>query len=409
MNVNPPNQLPLPIPAKWHKALLAVTAVSGLLCLLGALVAPRQFGFSWLTAFMFYLSLVMGALFLVMIQHLCAAQWMVPLRRMWEHLACLVPVLGLLFVPILLNVLLTGKGSAVYSWTNGLASQAGLSPGKQIFLQPLTFAIITLFLFGLWTVLAHGLRRQSLRQDQTGSDTCRKAMRLWSAAGMVIYAFTITVASALWMQSVEPQFISTIYGVYYFSGSVWAGLAFTWLLVLVHRRTGALLKVTGTSTYHDLGVMLLAFTLFYAYIHYSQYFLIWNAAIPEETFWYVKREQGSWSYVGLLLVVGHFFVPFLILLKEELRRSNRVMVALCLWAGLMHYLDMMFNIQPALNSTGFRIHWLDVAALAFMGGFLGLVFLRSFAKCPAYPLRDPQLLVVEVEAITTDNLVEVGK
>jgi len=137
--------------------------------------------------------------------------------------------------------------------------------------------------------------------------------------------------------------------------------------------------------------LMFAFTVFYAYIHFSQYFIIWNANVPEETFWYVLREKGSWWDIGMVIVFGHFLVPFLALLRIDFKLKFSVMIPLCLWAWLMHFCDLSFNIMPTPHPDGFVLHWLDLACMAFIGGVLAKIFLAMFAKHPPYPLRDPRL------------------
>lgn len=162
-------------------------------------------------------------------------------------------------------------------------------------------------LFAIWTLLTYKLRAWSLKQDQTGSAECTKALRKWAAGGIFIFAFSLTLAAIYWMKSIQHQFFSTMYGVYYFAGSVWTTLATAYVIALAMKATGRI-PVLHRRQFHDLGQLLLVFTVFYAYIHFSQYFLIWNAAVPEETFWYVLREKGTWWYVGMIIIFGHFLM-----------------------------------------------------------------------------------------------------
>jgi hypothetical protein len=179
--------------------------------------------------------------------------------------------------------------------------------------------------------------------------------------------------------------------VYYFAASVWVTLATVYLITMLLQRTGPLSAVVRTRQYHDLGVLLLVFTVFYAYIAFSQYFLIWNAAIPEETFWYVKREKGSWWDIGMLLIFGHFLVPFLALLRIDAKLWLPLMIPLCGWVWLMHFADMSFNIMPVLHPDNFVVHWGDLGCMAFFTGVLSLVFLKYYFSHPPYPIKDPRL------------------
>ena len=159
----------------------------------------------------------------------------------------------------------------------------------------------------------------------------------------------------MWMKALEYQWFSTMYGVYYFAGSVWVTLATLYVLTLVLQRAGRLSGVVHNRTFHDIGVLFFAFTVFYAYIAFSQYFLIWNAAMPEETFWYVQREKGSWWDIGMLMIFGHFLFPFLLMLRIDTKLNLAVMIPLCIWAWLMHFCDMSFNIMPVLHPDNFAV------------------------------------------------------
>jgi hypothetical protein len=176
---------------------------------------------------------------------------------------------------------------------------------------------ISIGLFLLWTFLSFQLRRNSVAQDADGAASHTRKLRFYAAWGIVAFGFTLTMGAILWMKGLEHQWFSTMYGVYYFAGSVWTTLATVYLLTLVLKRSGPLAHVVGRNQFHDIGKLFFAFTVFYAYIHFSQYFIIWNGGMPEETFYYVKREVGSWWGIGMLIVFGHFVIPFLGLLRID--------------------------------------------------------------------------------------------
>jgi hypothetical protein len=182
-----------------------------------------------------------------------------------------------------------------------------------------------------------------------------------------------------------------MYGVYYFAGSVWMTLATVYLATALLKRQGPLREVVHQVQFYFIGSLLLAFTVFYAYIHFAQYFIIWNANMPEETFWYVIREKGSWWDIGMIIIFGHFALPFLALLRIDAKLALPVMVPLCVWAWLMHFCDLSFNIMPILHPDNFVLHWLDLACVAFIGGVLSKVFLKALNGHPAYPQKDPRI------------------
>ncbi len=247
--------------------------------------------------------------------------------------------------------------------------------------------------FGYSWLLASRLRAWSLRQDADGAAVCTHRMRFYSAWGIFAYGLSVTLASIMWMKALQYQWFSTMYGVYYFAGSAWMALAAVYVIALILDRQGLIRGLIGEQQYYYIGSLLFAFTVFSAYIHFGQYFIIWNANMPEETFWYVLRSKGAWFGFSMILVFGHFLVPFLSLLRIDVKLIFRFMVPLCLWIGLMEYVDLAFNISPALHPNGFPLRWLwlDAGCLALMGGILAKAFIRDLQRFPAYPLKDPRL------------------
>lgn len=374
------------IDPKWRKLPLILLIAGGIIGVIGLFVNAKQFAHSYLLAFMFFLSLCLGGLFLVIVHHLFDAAWSVPIRRITEHMACLLPVMFFLFIPIAFMA-----KPLIYAWMQADPHVDHALHAKQPIFTMWGFYIIAVVLFAIWWWLSWSLRRNSLNQDKDGAAIWTYKMRRLSAGGIYLFAFTLTLAAIMWMKALEYQWFSTMYGVYYFAASVWTTLATVYLITRLLQRTGALSGVVHTRQIHDIGMLLFTFTVFYAYIHFSQYFLIWNAAIPEETFYYVKREFGSWWEIGLILVFGHFFLPFLLLLRIDAKLSLPLMIPLCIWAWMMHFCDMSFNIMPLIHPHGFVLHWMDLACMAFFAGALSLVFIKFFNSHPPYPLKDPRL------------------
>jgi hypothetical protein len=373
--------------SRWRGVPNWLMIVGGIGALVGLLVPSlhKQFAYSWLLAFMFFLSLCLGGWFMVLLHHLFDASWSVPIRRVEENMACLLPVMAALFIPIAIFA------KTIYPWMSSPnpAADHALHAKLPLFTMPM-FYVVAVFCFVAWWLFSNRLRYWSLRQDETGSALCTYRMRTWSAVGIFIFAITLTLAAIMWMKALQHEWFSTMYGVYYFAESVWTTIATLYLLALVLQRTGPLREVVTEQTFYFIGSLQLAFTVFYAYIHFSQYFIIWNANVPEETFWYVLREQGSWWYVGMVIIFGHFFVPFLLLLRIDWKLKIPMMVFIFVWAWLMHFFDVSFNIMPVLHPNGFIPHWLSLACLAFMGGLLTKLFWKSMAAYPAFPQRDPR-------------------
>lgn len=387
--------------SRWRKAPVIAIGLGILFLVLGFIVAGRngsdamlrQFGFSWLLGFMFYLSLCLGGMFLVLSHHLFDASWSVPIRRFCEHLACLALPLAVLFIPV---ALLAPK---LYPWMTMNPPDHSLH-AKHALLNETFFYIRVVAYFVIWIVLAFALRRFSVAQDRDGAAGWTMRMRVASCIGIFLFATTLTFAAIDWMKSLQHQWYSTMYGVWYFAASVWTTVATVYVIAMLLRRTGPLRDVLFPTHFYYIGSLLLAFTVFYAYITFSQYFIIWNANMPEETFWYRLREQGSWWWVGMVIIFGHFFAPFLALLRIDFKLKIAVMLPLAIWAWLMHFCDLSFNIMPVLHEKNFVLHWMDIGAFLIMGGILAILFLRALSSVPAYPLRDPRLK----ESLTSHEL-----
>ena len=380
----------LVIPPLWQKMPMLLTVVGAVAGLIGVFQAPKQFAHSYLLAYMFFLSLCLGALFLTLIHHLFDASWSVPVRRVTEHMGFLLPVMAVLFIPIAVM-----GPTQIYTWMQLDPHTDHALHAKLPLFTKAGFYGTALAVFAVWAWLSYNLRKWSLLQDTTRDNAvrvqCTRKLRMHSAYGIYAFAFSLTMGAIMWMKALEHQWFSTMYGVYYYAASVWTTLGTLYVIVAVLKRTGPLSAVVSARQMHDIGVLWLAFTVFYAYIHFSQYFLIYNANIPEETFYYVQREQGSWWQICLLLVFGHFLFPFVTLLRIDLKLKLQVMIPLAILAWLMHFCDMSFNIMPVIHPKNFNLHILDLTCMAFIGGVLTIVFLKYFHAHEPYPVNDPRL------------------
>jgi hypothetical protein len=374
--------------SKWRSVPTLLMAVGLPVAALGFFLNPVEFGYSWLLAFMFFLSLGLGGLFLVLVHHLFDAGWSVPIRRFCEHIACLLPWMAILFIPIAL------LAPRLYGWMHVDPAFDRSLAAKQPLFTPKMFYVVSALCFIVWGLLSNRLRYWSLEQDKTGAAEPTYKMRFYAGFGVFLYAVSLTLGAFMWMKSLQYQWFSTMYGVYYFAGSAWMTLATVYVITMVLDRQKIISEALHKHQYYYIGSLLFAFTVFYAYIHFSQYFIIWNANLPAETFWYVVREKGSWFYIGLVIIFGHFFVPFLALLRIDVKSVFTYMVPVAVWAWMMHWVDLSFNIMPIPHPDGFPFAWvwLPLGCTAFMAGFLAKLFLREFAKHPPYPIKDPRLI-----------------
>jgi hypothetical protein len=377
--------------SRWRNVPFVLIGAGGLLALIGIAVPSlrREFLYSWLWAYMFCLSLGLGALFLVVAHHLFDAGWSVPIRRFCEHMAkLLAPCMLLLFLPIAI------WAKAIYPWMHEASPglDKALAAKSPLFTTP-GFYVAAAACFLIWWLLTSRLRYWSLEQDKMGAALPTYRMRFWSGIGVVLLALTLTLGAVMWMKGLQHQWFSTMYGVYYFAGSAWLTLSTVYVVMMVLDRQKLISEVMHDHQYYFVGSLLFAFTVFYAYVTFGQYFIIWNANMPEETFWYVLRERGNYWWFSMVIIFGHFFVPFLALLRIDVKSVFKFMVPLCAWSWLMHFVDLGFNIMPVLHPAGYPLYliWLPVGCLAFMVGVLSLCFLKNFAKYPPYPIKDPRL------------------
>ena len=364
----------------------AVGGIGLVLSLIALFVDRPQFLHSWLVAFTFWTTISLGGLFFVMLHHLSGSTWSVVLRRVAESIMALLPYLIFPALVLLLNL------REIYHWTNQDAVAAdSLLREKSAYLNIPFFYIRTLIYFAVWTTLTIMLRRTSLAQDKGHTDPIGARFTRISAPGMILFAVTCTFAAFDWLMSLDAHWYSTIFGVYIFAGAVVGALAVIVLAALHLRAQGVLTKAITTGHYHDLGKLLFAFIIFWAYMAFSQYFLIWYGNIPEETIWYLRRWAGWWKGVSLLLVFGHFVIPFFLLLPYASKRNPRMLAVIAGWMLLMHWVDLYWIVMPARPGGAFAPSWIDLAAMATLSGLAVGRFWTTFTSQPLVPVGDPKL------------------
>ncbi len=357
-----------------------------ILCVVGYFSNSEQFFFSYLTAYIYWITIVLGALFFVMLQHLVNPVWSVVVRRLVEALMFVIPLMAILFIPILFGM------HDLYQWSHPDIVQADkLLSGKAGYLNVMFFAIRAVFYFVVWFALAYSLRKLSVKQDGHFDEARQARMRKISAGGMILFAFTITFAGFDWIMSLDAHWYSTIFGVYVFSGGLMAAIAFITVMFLFMSKRNVLKEQVTVEHYHDLGKLIFAFMVFWAYIAFSQYLLIWYANIPEETIWYQHRWVGSWKPWTLLLVIGHFVAPFFIMITRVAKRNLSMLKFMAFWMLFMHFVDDYFLVMPTLHHDGIALTWIDLGAMLAVGGLLLWFFWRIFTSSASVPISDPKL------------------
>ncbi len=370
---------------------------------------------SWLIGLAFWLAVAVGMLFLVQIWYVFHARWPVIVRRQCEHFMSVFPWLFLLFIPLLLVPFLHENPGLLWKWMNGFNELPGhgtvgedpLYQWKSPYLNKEFFAIRAVLVFGVFTALAGLLRKWSFDTDTTGNIQNTHNARRLSSIGLFLCAGAATVGSIDWFKSLEYHWFSTMYGVWFFSASMRAALGFILILCVILATKGYLKGIFKQSHRYDIGCMMLAFTVFWAYISFSQYFIIYNANIPEEVFWYSLREKNydgtlnSWWWVSMGLIFGQFLIPFLLLLWYKTKVVIWRSVAVASWILVFTVLDLYWNIIPGKlvapdHGAGYLVRQFsvspyDIAAIIGVGGICIWSMCRSMRKAEPIPIRDPNI------------------
>ncbi len=377
----------LPAPPRELRYLFTIGLIALIVTALVALFEPQQVAFSWLFSFSYFYTIAVGALFWVILHHAVDADWSVLVRRILEHLARLLPYLAIAFIPILFFA------PQLYHWLTPEAAHDPLLALKKGYLNWPFFVARAVGYFLFFTWAARAFWRDSVRQDTqdaTGALVMGYRSRRRSYVCIALLAVCLTFSTLDWLMGLDYHWYSTMWGVYLFAGGAQASLALTTLVVLGLQRRGFLKAITQEH-YHIIGKLLFAFTVFWAYIAFSQYMLIWYANIPEETIFYIRRNTGSWNWVSYILVYGHFVIPFFLLLTQAAKKNPVRLGFAAGWILVLHAVDHYWIIMPNLHPAGFSLHPADVTAWLALAMLLTAVFLRLLYRTNLFPSKDPRL------------------
>ncbi len=389
------------IGSHWIGKLPLVGLVLGILGL-GASIAlglgdKEQFFFSYHVSYMYFLSIALGAFFFVIVQFAAKAGWSVLLRRIAENLAGILPFFILLGIPLVL-----GSHTLFHHWADETVRETDpFIVHKAPYLNEPFFYIRMAFYFVVWAVLSSIFRKKSVSQDTSGDRKTTRFLQNLSYPSIFLFALTITFASVDWIMSMDPHWYSTMFGVYYFSGSlvaIYASLIIVAMALQSHTGFG---KVFNVEHFHDVGKLMFAQTAFWAYIAFSQFFLIWYANIPEETLFFKHRIEGSWMGVSVALAIGHFVIPFIFLLPSQMKRNKAVLLVGAVWMLLVHFLDIYWLIMPVHQHHGMHITVLDVTTFVGLGGLFLAIFGWYMKQAKIVPTKDPRL----AESLAFENIV----
>jgi hypothetical protein len=367
---------------------LIAGVVGVLLCAVGAFLDFGQFLQSYLFAYMFWLGIALGSLAITFLYNLVGGAWGFMIRRLLEAAALTVPLMLVLFLPIAIDVL--SGSSRLYEWARPEALNDPIIQSKAAYLNAPFFVVRALIYFALWFGLAYFMNRWSAEQDRTADPALADRMRLLSRYGLVVYILSLTFASVDWVMSIEPHWFSSIFGVLFLAGQGLSSLVFAIVAAGLLSRRGPLAQVASLHAFNDLGNLLLAFVMFWAYINLSQYLIIWSGNLPEEVPWYLHRTQGGWVWVIRFVLTFQFAAPLLVLFSRRTKRNIGRLTALAAALLCVHLVEMYWRVMPSFHQDGLALHWLDIAAPLAVGGIWVAGWAWLLKRRPLVALHDPR-------------------
>ena len=367
------------------KRFFAVGVSALLVSLAGLFFDRQQFFRSYLTAYLFMIGFPLGSLAILMLHHLVGGRWGFVTQRLLEASVRTFPLAAVLFLPLIFGM------SDLYLWARPEVVAADpILQQKSVYLNAPFFWARTAIYFALWIGVSHLLCKWSADQDRTADVSLTQRLQTLSGPGLVLYGLTVTFSAMDWVMSIEPHWYSTMYGLMFVVSDALAALALAICAASFLVTRGPLSQAAGQDQFHDLGNLLLALVMLWAYLGFSQFMIIWMENLREEIPWVLRRTAGGWKFIVLLLVACQFALPFLLLLCRATKRHARLLAAVALLIIFMHWIEVHWLVAPAFHPHGFYIHWLDFAALIGIGATWLAVFLWRLEGRSLLPLHDPR-------------------
>jgi hypothetical protein len=386
----------IPAIGRIQQRALIVGAVALLAGAVGAVTNLDQFFHSWLIGFLFCLSLSLGSLGLLMLQHLSGGQWGMVGRRIFEAGTRLLPIVAILAIPVIIGM------PRIFEWAKpGVADASHILQLKKPYLNATFFVIRAIVYFAFWMACMWALNKWSADQDRGTGTTKLDSVRFRkvSAPGLLFLVITVTFASVDWIMSLEPEWFSTIFGLLTIAGYGLTGLAFTILVLAAIDRDRVATTYLTPRHFHDFGKLLLAFTMLWAYLSFSQFLIIWSGNLPEEIPWYIARISGAWGAVAIALVIGHFFLPFSLLLSADLKKRSAMLAKVAAFILVMRLVDLIWYVAPSFRPSApgeagghgalAPMHWMDIAIPVGLAALWVFLFARQLRSRSLFPVNDP--------------------
>jgi hypothetical protein len=363
------------------------------LMIVGAFVNPAQFFRSYLLGYVFWTGLALGSLGILMLNHLTGGGWGLGTRRSLEAATRTFPLLAVLFFP-----LAYGR-HYLYVWTRlDVVAHSEILQHKSPYLNWPFFLVRTFFYFVIWILISYFLNRWSLAQDRFDDRRPTEHLRRLSGPGILVLAVTVTFACVDWVMSLDPEWYSTLFGLIFLEGQGLTSLAFIIAVTVALSQREPLSQILTPTQFHDLGKLMLAFVLIWAYLSFSQFLIVWSGNLPEEIPWYIRRLQGGWQWLGLGLIIFHFALPFLLLLSRDLKRNSGTLAKVAWIVVVMRFVDLYWLTGPELHDGRLQVHWLDLAAPLGIGGLWLALFFNQLRSRPLLPIGNPELKMALAQA-----------
>lgn len=382
--IEPARVLP-PRAPRFQQGALIVGAAALVLTLIGAFLARENFFRAYLAAFVFWLGISLGCLVIMSLHHLTGGRWSGTVLRFLEAGSWTVPLMAVLFIPLLFGL------QVLYVWARPevVATDAVLQ-AKSPYLNVPFFVIRAIAYFAIWTALAFFMRKWTLEREGTADPRLTGKLSGLGAAALVIYGVTTTFAAIDWIMSMEPHWYSSMYGLMVSMSFMLAGMAFVIVVLCLLANWSPFARVLNPQVLNDLGSLLLAFVILWAYLSFSQFMLQWAGNLTEEIPWYLRRLQGGWQFVVFGVVLLHFTLPFLLLMFRDVKRSVTTLLPVALLILVTRYLDVVWLVGPATPSVPVTPNWIYLVAPVGIGGLWLAMFLRNLAGRPLVEQNDPR-------------------
>ena len=368
---------------------LAVGALALVLCLIGIFTDHGQFFRSYLIAYMFWLGIPLGCLGIVMIHHLVGGTWGFVIQRSLESAIRTFPIMALLFLPLLFGL------PDLFIWARPqTVAQDPVLLQKAAYLNIPAFIIRAAVYFAVWCALGFFLSRWSAEQDRSADPALTQRLQTLSGPGLVLYGLTVTFSAIDWLMSLEPHWYSTIFGMIFMVSHGLLGFSFVIGAAYFLSRRETLQQIVAPWVLQDLGNLLLAFVMLWAYLSFSQFLLIWVENLQHEIPWYLHRLTGGWAAIGLALIVMQFALPFVLLLSRAVKRNPGALGAVAGVVAVMHFIELFWFVAPTFHPDGFSLHWTTIVAPIGIGGVWLWGFLGCLKGHSLLPMHDPRFVAI---------------